>query len=178
MLSFFQTPLHPDPSWPLLPSLPWPANVSPNHDISAVQSVEPMQWSAEVDYHFPMMNDPECYGGARWFVNEVLQIPGPASLVMFTNSALYPRSCWSTRIIQIASERLVAVELDPETAWYCVKLLAPDTSLAQIPHLIPRFSSVEEVSGVNLGVDYAVVRRYMFWRSQVEDDPEINWELW
>ncbi|KIO31549.1 hypothetical protein M407DRAFT_19486 [Tulasnella calospora MUT 4182] len=95
-----------------------------------------MPWSTEVDHNFPKMNDPKYYGGARWFVNEALNIPGPASLVMFTASALDPKGS-PTRIMQIAGGRLVAVETDIHLYGYNVKLLAPDIRLVQIPDLLP-----------------------------------------
>ncbi|KIO32630.1 hypothetical protein M407DRAFT_18393 [Tulasnella calospora MUT 4182] len=170
-------PLHPDPLWPVLQPLPWPAYDFPDDLIPAAQASSPMIWSTEVDHNFPKMNDPKCYGGARWFVNEALHVPGPASLVMFTVSALAPRGS-STRIIQVAGGRLVAVESDPDLYSYNVKLLAPDIRLAQIPDLLPTSFSVGRAAGVSLNAEYAAVRRYMFWRSQVEDDLRLNLYLW
>lgn len=98
-------------------------------------------------------------------------------MIMFTISALYPRTCWSTRIIQVVGGRLVAVETDRDC--YRVKLLGPDIDLIQVPSLLSEYFSIVGVAGVNLDVDYAVVRRYVFWRNQVEDDPDgVALVLW
>ncbi|KAG8935180.1 hypothetical protein FRC01_007413 [Tulasnella sp. 417] len=158
----------PDPLWPVLHPVPWPANV-PDDPLSKPIFDTPMPWRAEVEHHFPMMNDPNCYGGARWFVNEALHIPGPASLVMFTLSALYQRACWSVRIIQAASGRLIAVEANLDNQSYSVKLLGSEVTLDQVPDLLSQPYPVEGVAGVNLEVDYAVVNRYAFWKSCAEN---------
>ncbi|KAG8926084.1 hypothetical protein FRC00_003292 [Tulasnella sp. 408] len=126
----------------------------------------------EVEHYFPMMNDPNCYGGAKWFVNEALHISGSATLVMFTISALYPRKWWSTRIIRVTGGRLIAVETDLDMQSYRVKLLGPDITLTQVPILFPEYLSIEGAAGVDLDVDYAVVRRYAFWRNEVEGKPD------
>lgn len=96
---------------------------------------------------------------------------------MFTISTLEPYPLWSNRIIQISGGRLVAVDMDAEMG-YSVKLLAPDIHLSQIPSLIPYLFAINGQPGLKLGVDYAVVRRYMFWRGLVEGDRGINSELW
>ncbi|KAG8935177.1 hypothetical protein FRC01_007410 [Tulasnella sp. 417] len=176
-LHSMKIPLHPDPLWPLLHPLPWPAHDFPDNLLLALQASAPMSWSTEVDYNFPKMNDPECYGGARWFVNEALHVPGPASLVMFTVSALRLGEA-STRIIQVSSGRLVAVETDLNSWSYNVKLLPSDIRLNQIPDLLRHLVSVRRAAGVDLNVDLTVVRRYMFWRSKVEDDQFLSLGLW
>ncbi|KAG8926085.1 hypothetical protein FRC00_003293 [Tulasnella sp. 408] len=160
--------LHPDPSWPVLHPIPYPANV--NRNLSMSDLTRPIPWSTEVEHYFPMMNDPNCYGGAQWFVNEALHVSGAATLVMFTTSALYPRKCWSTRIIRVTGGRLIAVETNVEMQSRRVKLLEPNITLTQVPSLISEEPSIEGVAGVDLDVDYAVVRRYAFWRKVVEGE--------
>ncbi|KAG8911705.1 hypothetical protein FRC00_005970 [Tulasnella sp. 408] len=167
-----EIPLHPDPSWPVLHPIPYPANVARNPGMSDHQISRPMPWSTEVEHYFPMMNDPNCYGGAQWFVNEALHVSGSATLVMFTTSALYPRKWWSTRIIRVTGGRLIAVETDLDMQSYRVKLLEPDITLTQVPILFPEYLSIEGAAGVDLDVDYAVVRRYAFWRNEVEGQRE------
>ncbi|KAG9009529.1 hypothetical protein FRB90_008333 [Tulasnella sp. 427] len=119
-------PLHPDPSWPTLHPVPRPANVRPDQ-VLLVNNQSAISWSTEIEHYFPLINDPECYGGVRWFLNEVLHIPGSATLVMFTTPSPSTGSSPSVKIVQLDSGRFVGVEWD---GWLCfVRLFEPHLNL-------------------------------------------------
>ncbi|KAG8976532.1 hypothetical protein FRB90_009138, partial [Tulasnella sp. 427] len=86
--------LHPDPIWSKVHPTPWfdAAKATEatfaawvdNPDAEETEFDPPIDWSSSVEEYFPGKNDEDSFGGATWFVNEVLHLQGKAKVILFT----------------------------------------------------------------------------------------------
>ncbi|KAG9044049.1 hypothetical protein FS837_008843 [Tulasnella sp. UAMH 9824] len=96
---------------------------------ASLDSNEEFDWSTSVEKYFPGKNRPDCFGGAKWFVNEILHIEGSARTVLFTipDGAAFP----TLEVVQ-AGQRLLLIRRDEDTCRYEVKALTVDTDLEDV----------------------------------------------
>ncbi|KIO31701.1 hypothetical protein M407DRAFT_19213 [Tulasnella calospora MUT 4182] len=71
----------PDPAWPSSHPTPWLRGITRNRILDEDQEDRPT-WTSSVENFFPDKNRPDCFGGATWFVNEVLHIRGTAEVFL------------------------------------------------------------------------------------------------
>ncbi|KAG9032444.1 hypothetical protein FS837_002737, partial [Tulasnella sp. UAMH 9824] len=122
----FRNPPHPDPAWRFIPRKPWAGE--PGHP-SRLQDALLLPMATKIYRWFPGKNNPQAFGSAKWFVNEVLHIPGPATVLLVGT----PQD--SFEIIDLRG-KLLLIERDDDMALYRIKLLdAKVTFESVVAHL-------------------------------------------
>ncbi|KAG8911010.1 hypothetical protein FRC01_005985 [Tulasnella sp. 417] len=155
---------HPAPTWPYLHATPWPPETTTFERPEGNHELIPT-WSTSVEMYFPGKNRPDCFGGAKWFVNEILHIDGPAETVLFTlpHSASFP----TFEVIQVG-QRLLLIQRDEDTCRYQAKALPVISSLGDLLAHFNAGETFESLSGSTLSVDECPARRYSLWRTMME----------
>ncbi|KAG8915049.1 hypothetical protein FRC00_008387 [Tulasnella sp. 408] len=162
-------PIHPDPFWPILHSIPWPSSMDDDdEDMDEDQDSIP-GWSSSVDEYFPGKNDQDCFGGASWFVNEILRIQGRANTVLFTIPCLVPYPI--TELVQL-EDRLIMIERHEGTGTHEAKLLPTGATVDAVNIHLQEGGSLSELPGNRLAVEELLCRRYSAWRGRVELDDD------
>ncbi|KAG8945510.1 hypothetical protein FRC04_000713 [Tulasnella sp. 424] len=95
----------PDLAWPHIHPFPWPAVVDDHDDSPGLNDTSINDWDTNVETYYPSINRPDCFGGATWFVNQALNIPGPATS-LFSN--VPAGGLWAVEIISVR-DRLLGV---------------------------------------------------------------------
>ncbi|KAG8944301.1 hypothetical protein FRC04_002021 [Tulasnella sp. 424] len=156
---------HPDPAWPHLHVTPWPPE--PVYFSAPESNGAPVEdWSASVEKYFPGKNRPDCFGGTKWFVNDVLHIQGPAETLLFSLSPT--ESAFPALEVVQAGQRLLIVQRDENSLQYEAKALAINTRLEDLLLQLHASGIIEAIPGVSLSVDACSARQYSAWRTRAE----------
>lgn len=156
---------HPDPTWPHLHATPWPPE--PVYFSAPESNGAPVRdWSASIEKYFPGKNRPDCFGGTKWFVNDVLHIQGPAETLLFTLSPT--ESAFPALEVVQAGRRLLIVQRDEDTLQYEAKALAENASLEDLLLHLHAGGTIGAIPGVSLSVDACSARQYSAWRTRAE----------
>ncbi|KIO25956.1 hypothetical protein M407DRAFT_24705 [Tulasnella calospora MUT 4182] len=178
-------PLHPDPIWPRCHLIPWPSNMNEDEDMDDDEGMdddgsmddEDMDedqgsipgWSSSVERYFPGKNDQDCFGGASWFVNEILRIQGRADVVLFTIPCAVPYP--TTELVQL-DRRLLVIRRHEGTGTHEARLLPPDATVEAVKISLQEGGSLSELPGDKLAVEELLCHRYSAWRGRVEPNDD------
>ncbi|KAG8906465.1 hypothetical protein FRC01_008006 [Tulasnella sp. 417] len=138
-IQFWNSP-HPDPAWRFIPRKPWFGE--PSFSYGLRDSLLP-PISTEVCRWFPGKNDPEAFGSVKWFVNEVLHIPGPATILLVG--------------------RLLLIDRDTEMPSYDIKLLDTNITLESVVAHIKAEGLLANLPGKTVAVDSFSLHGYDAW---------------
>ncbi|KAG9044053.1 hypothetical protein FS837_008847 [Tulasnella sp. UAMH 9824] len=161
-------PIHPDPLWPNIHSVPWPSSMDDNEDMDEDQGSIP-GWSPSVERYFPGKNGHDRFGGASWFVNEVLRLQGLAEVVLFTVPCSVPYP--TTELVQVDS-RLIIIGRHEDTGTHEARVLPTDATIEAVKTHLREGGSLTELPGNKLAVEEPVSRRYSTWRGRIEPNDD------
>ncbi|KAG8914600.1 hypothetical protein FRC00_012154 [Tulasnella sp. 408] len=154
----------PDPAWPSTHPVPWARRTAKGQNRSEI--IDDFRgWSSSVEQVYPGKNRPTCFGGATWFVNEVLHIQGLAEVFLFTTSRslLYP----NMELVQRGNRILVIGRHEGKgvhEAW----LLDVGSTVEAVKAHLQESGTIDQLAKTKLAVDEHPARRYAAWRHRVE----------
>ncbi|KIO24196.1 hypothetical protein M407DRAFT_26391 [Tulasnella calospora MUT 4182] len=156
-----------DIAWPGTHPLPWPAVIrEPEHHLSLVEASSG-DWSADVETYYPSKNRTDCFGGATWFVNQALNIPGPATSLFFN----VPTTRWpiSSDVEIIGTgDRLLAVQRSYDDDSYAVVLFDQGVRLDDVVKRLREGHTGFDLPGNEVPFDSRPLERYITWRRRIE----------
>ncbi|KAG8941702.1 Protein fmp52, mitochondrial [Tulasnella sp. 424] len=147
----FNHPPHPDPAWPLIHPLPWPSNPG-KADRRRLEWEKLPQLSRAVEQYFPGKNDAACFGGATWFLNEALHIPGHATVILFGNPDPDDIPYTSVEVVD-SGGRIVVILRHCDVEFYGVCLIDQSVPIETVTTHIARCRRLEELPGSEIRVD-------------------------
>ncbi|KAG8921833.1 hypothetical protein FRC00_008177, partial [Tulasnella sp. 408] len=119
----FRDPPDPNPSWRFIQRKPWAGE--PGHRSAGLRDALLPLMATKIYRWFPGRNNPEAYGGVKWFVNEVLHIPGPATVLLVGTPLPYGYPLDSFEIVDVGGRFLGVYRFD-DFAVYYIKLFNAD----------------------------------------------------
>ncbi|KAG8918133.1 hypothetical protein FRC01_002029 [Tulasnella sp. 417] len=153
---------------------PW-AGEAGHRSISQEVLLPPM--ATKIYRWFPGKNNPQAFGSAKWFVNEVLHIPGPATVLLIGTPHPGFRSDNSFEIIDIGG-RLLCMERDDGMAAYFIKLLHEAIKLEDVVEFLKGGRFLVELPGKKVAVDDFSLNEYGSWRQRREKGPDGGICMW
>ncbi|KIO33817.1 hypothetical protein M407DRAFT_229704 [Tulasnella calospora MUT 4182] len=166
-----------DLSWPLSHPLPWPALYYENDTRRPADREGPVAWSTEVDLYYPCRNQHDCFGGASWFTNELLNMPGPASTLFFNAPMPEGNLEWGVEIIGIG-DRLVAILKEYEFDGFSVFLLDQHIALEDAIAHLRGGGQLSALPSRELPFNSGPLERYIAWRDRVDLSHERILSIW
>lgn len=124
-------------------------------------------WPAEVETYYPSKNRPDCFGGATWFVNQALNIPGPATSLFCNVSARGRRPPFEVEIISV-KDRLLAVERNYGLEGYTIVLFDRDVQLEEVVTRELEGGNILDLPCHEVKFDPCPLERYAAWRGRIE----------
>lgn len=126
---------------------------------------------------FPGKNNPEAFGGVKWFVNEVLHIPGPATVLLVGTQLPDGYPLDSFDVVDLGG-RFLCVCRDDDFSSYHIKLLNADITFdAVVAHLRARRFPTH-LPGRKVAVDGFSLNGYRSWCKRWEKGPGPMGTLW
>lgn len=152
--------------WTLHCREPWPGD---NGYPSALRKSLLPRMSTKVNRWYPGKNNPKAFGSITWFVNEVLHIPGTASvlLVGIPHPEYGPLDRFE--IVGI-NGRLLCIDRDDGMAFYDIKLLDTNITLQAVIAHLKGGGFPDDLSGTAVAVDGFSLNRYGAWRRRWKKD--------
>ncbi|KAG8922335.1 hypothetical protein FRC01_014177, partial [Tulasnella sp. 417] len=161
--------LHPDPRWPELPTTYfWDGfYTGTSSDSDPIGEIAP-GWSTAIDHYFPWRNRTDAYGGILWFVNNVMGLPGPAKVVLFSTRLLSRENSDDSKEIVDVNGTLFVVNSSSDDSDVYVKRLADGTTLKEV---IDRLSQNGEFNSLVLWEekwvqDWTPLTQHWLWYSE------------
>ncbi|KIO25804.1 hypothetical protein M407DRAFT_24859 [Tulasnella calospora MUT 4182] len=151
----FSNLTHPDPNWASKWRKPWPGDIG--HPSTLRNSMLP-RMATKVNRWFPGKNNPKAFGSVTWFVNEVLHIPGRATVLLFGTP--YPEYCSFNRFDLVdINERLLCIERDDGMALYDIKLLDTNITLQDVVAHLKGGGLLGDLAGVGGTSLHVVIKK-------------------
>lgn len=133
------------------------------------------QLSRAVEQYFPGKNDAACFGGATWFLNEALHIPGHATVILFGNPDPDDIPYTSVDVVD-SGGRIVVILRHCDGEFYGVRLIDQSVPIETVTTHIARCRRLGELPGSEIRVDGTAITRYASWRRRCgEDGPLCMW---
>ncbi|KAG8928811.1 hypothetical protein FRC01_005317 [Tulasnella sp. 417] len=135
----------PDPAWPSSHPTPWLRVNTKIRSWDEAFNGNPL-WASSVEEYYPGKNRPDCYGGATWFVNEVLHIAGDRVIILGRHEGQGAHNVW---------------------------MLTADATVESVKTHIETGGRINQLPKIKLAVDEVPARRYAVWRHRVEPSDEL-----
>ncbi|KAG9044051.1 hypothetical protein FS837_008845 [Tulasnella sp. UAMH 9824] len=154
----------PDPAWPSTHPIPWARRPAKGQIRSEILE-DFLGWSSSVEQVYSGKNGPTCFGGATWFVNEVLHIQGDAEVFLFTTSRTLPYP--STELLRLGN-RIFVIRRDGGKGVHEAWLLTINSTAEAVKGRLREGGTIDQLVKTKLAVDELPARRYAAWRHRVE----------
>ncbi|KAG8927322.1 hypothetical protein FRC00_002159 [Tulasnella sp. 408] len=142
----FKNPPDPDPAWRFIPRKPWVGERG--HPSRLLEALLPPM-ATKVYRWFPGKNNPQAFGSVKWFVNEVLHIPGPATALLVGTPYTRFSSGDSFEVIDVGG-RLLSVERDDDMSLYSIKLLDANITFEFVAALLKGGGLLRDLPGTSV----------------------------
>ncbi|KIO18716.1 hypothetical protein M407DRAFT_31624 [Tulasnella calospora MUT 4182] len=153
-----------DPPWPSTHPVPWARRTAKGQNrIEVLQDIR--GWSSSVEQVFPGKNRPNCFGGATWFLNEVLHIQGSAEVFLFATSRSLPYP--HTELVRLGN-RVLVIRRHQGKGVHEAWLLDADSTAESVKAHLHADGTIDQLTKTKLAVDELPARRYAAWRHRVE----------
>ncbi|KAG8915051.1 hypothetical protein FRC00_008389 [Tulasnella sp. 408] len=154
----------PDAAWPSTHPVPWSRKTAKGQNRSDILE-DFSGWSSSVEQVYPGKNRSTCFGGATWFVNEVLHIQGPAEVFLFTTSRSLPYPY--TELLRLGN-RILVIRRHGGKGVHEAWLLDMDSTSEVVQAHLREGGTIDQLAKTKLAVDELPARRYAAWRHRVE----------
>ncbi|KAG8968227.1 hypothetical protein FRC05_001608 [Tulasnella sp. 425] len=161
--------IYPDPAWPLTRSSPWLRRTETRVLDEDYQEISP--WTSAVDEFFTDKNRPNSFGGATWFVNEVLHIRGTAEVFQFTVPFLTEYAV--TELIRL-DERVLIIGRDYGMGIHEAWLLTAGSTVESVKAHLHAGGTIGQLSKIKLAVDELPTRQFALWSHRTEPNNPLH----